>query len=176
MQYTPINQEIEKIENFIPFIEKFSVKKVIFVSSTSVYADENEIVTEELVTEEIREKPVGLIVEDDPELRNFILSILKGNGNFTPRTRYVSVGSMSGDVIQLSASILRSVDLQLSGSGLGSWTKEEVKLLFSEILPEMFLLASQNKIKVNIEKVNLADIEKMWNTEVLDGKRLVVVI
>ncbi|SHH42224.1 quinone oxidoreductase family protein [Flavobacterium johnsoniae] len=105
-----------------------------------------------------------------------ILSILKGNGNFTPRTRYVSVGSMSGDIIQLSASILRSVDLQLSGSGLGSWTKEEVKLLFSEILPEMFLLASQNKIKVNIEKVNLADIEKMWNAEVPDGKRLVVVI
>lgn len=105
-----------------------------------------------------------------------ILSILKGNGNFTPKTRYVSVGSMSGDIIQLSASILRSVDLQLSGSGLGSWTKEEVKLLFSEILPEMFLLASQNKIKVNIEKVNLADIEKMWNAEVPDGKRLVVVI
>ncbi len=105
-----------------------------------------------------------------------ILSILKGNGNFTLRTRYVSVGSMSGDIIQLSASILRSVDLQLSGSGLGSWTKEEVKLLFSEILPEMFLLASQNKIKVNIEKVNLADIEKMWNAEVPDGKRLVVVI
>lgn len=105
-----------------------------------------------------------------------ILSILKGNGNFTPRTRYVSVGSMSGDIIQLSASILRSVDLKLSGSGLGSWTKEEVKLLFSEILPEMFLLASQNKIKVNIEKVNLADIEKMWNAEVPDGKRLVVVI
>ncbi|WP_149207387.1 quinone oxidoreductase family protein [Flavobacterium johnsoniae] len=104
----------------------------------------------------------------------FILSILKGNGNFTPKTRYVSVGSMSGDIIQLSASILRSVDLQLSGSGLGSWTKEEVKLLFSEILPEMFLLASQNKIKVNIEKVNLADIEKMWNAEVPDGKRLVV--
>ncbi|MGN7812735.1 quinone oxidoreductase family protein [Flavobacterium sp. 22076] len=103
-----------------------------------------------------------------------ILSILKGNGNFTPKTRYVSVGSMSGDTIQLSASILRSVDLQLSGSGLGSWTKEEVKLLFSEILPEMFLLASQNKIKVNIEKVNLADIEKMWNAEVPDGKRLVV--
>lgn len=103
-----------------------------------------------------------------------ILSILKGNGNFTPKTRYVSVGSMSGDIIQLSASILRSVDLQLSGSGLGSWTKEEVKLLFSEILPEMFLLASQNKIKVNIEKVNLADIEKMWNAEVPDGKRLVV--
>jgi len=105
-----------------------------------------------------------------------ILSILKGNGNFTPKTRYVSVGSMSGDTIQLSAQILRSVDLQLSGSGLGSWTKDEVKLLFSEILPEMFLLASKNILKVNIEKVNLSDIEKMWNAEVVDGKRLVVLI
>ena len=105
-----------------------------------------------------------------------ILSILKGNGNFTPKTRYVSVGSMSGDTIQLSAQILRSVDLQLSGSGLGSWTKDEVKLLFSEILPEMFLLASKNILKVNIEKVNLSDIKKMWNAEVVDGKRLVVLV
>ncbi|MBJ2124194.1 zinc-binding alcohol dehydrogenase family protein [Flavobacterium sp. IB48] len=105
-----------------------------------------------------------------------ILSILKGNGNFTHRTRYVSVGSMAGDTIQLSAQILRSVDLQLSGSGLGSWTKEEVKLLFSEILPEMFLLASKNILKVNIETVHLSDIEKMWNAEVPDGKRLVVLV
>lgn len=105
-----------------------------------------------------------------------ILSFLKGNGNFTHKTRYVSVGSMSGDTIQLSAQILRSVDLQLSGSGLGSWTKEEVKLLFSEILPEMFLLASKNILKVNIETVNLYDIEKMWNAELPDAKRLVVLI
>lgn len=105
-----------------------------------------------------------------------ILSVLKGNGNFTYKTRYVSVGSMSGDTIQLSAQILRSVDLQLSGSGLGSWSKEEVKLLFSEILPEMFLLVSKNILKVNIETVNLSDIEKMWNAEVPDGRRLVVVI
>jgi len=105
-----------------------------------------------------------------------ILSILKGNGNFTHKTRYVSVGSMSGDTIQLSAQILRSVDLQLSGSGLGSWTKEEVKLLFSEILPEMFLLASKNILKVNTETVYLSDIEKMWNSEVPDGKRLVVIV
>jgi NADPH:quinone reductase-like Zn-dependent oxidoreductase len=105
-----------------------------------------------------------------------IFSFLKGKGNFTHKVRYVSIGAMSGDTIQLSAAILRSVDLQLSGSGLGSWKKEEVKLLFSEILPEMFLLAAQNKIKVNIETVNLTDIEKAWNIEVPDGKRLVVMI
>jgi hypothetical protein len=83
---------------------------------------------------------------------------------------------MAGDAIQLSAGILRSVDLQLSGSGLGSWTKEELKLLLSEILPEMFLLAAQNKIKVNIEEVNLVDIEQTWNADISDGKRLVITI
>ncbi|KQB42378.1 zinc-binding alcohol dehydrogenase family protein [Flavobacterium aquidurense] len=105
-----------------------------------------------------------------------IFSFLKGKGNFTHPVRYVSIGAISGDSIQLSAAILRSVDLQLSGSGLGSWTKDEVKLLFLEILPEMFLLAAQNKLKVNIETIPLADIEKMWNAEVPDGKRLVVMV
>jgi NADPH:quinone reductase-like Zn-dependent oxidoreductase len=105
-----------------------------------------------------------------------IFSFLKGKGNFTHKVRYVSIGAMSGDTVQLSAAILRSVDLQLSGSGLGSWTKDEVRLLFSEILPEMFLLAAQNKIKVNIETVSLSDIEKMWNADVSDGKRLVVIV
>lgn len=105
-----------------------------------------------------------------------ILSVLKGNGSFTNKIRYVTIGGMAGDSIQLSSGILRSVDLQLSGSGLGSWSKEEVKLLFSEILPEMFFLAAQNKLKVNIETGNLVDIEEMWAKEVSDGQRLVVLI
>ncbi len=109
-------------------------------------------------------------------IAELILSALKGNGSFTHKVRYVNIGSMAGEAIQLSAGLLRSVDLQLSGSGLGSWSKDEVKLLFSEILPEMFLLAAQNKIKVDIEEVNLIDIEQMWNADVSDGKRLVVTI
>ena len=105
-----------------------------------------------------------------------ILTALKGNGSFTNKIRYVTIGGMAGDNIQLSSGILRSVNLQLSGSGLGSWGKEEVKLLFSEILPEMFLLAAQNQLKVNIETVSLADIEEAWAREVSDGKRLVVIV
>ena len=103
-----------------------------------------------------------------------ILSSLKGNGSFTHKTRFVSIGSITGDKIQLSAEILRSVDLQLSGSGLGSWTKEEMKQLISEILPEMFQLLAENKLKVDTVSVSLKDIEKLWGMEVSDGKRLVV--
>ena len=103
-----------------------------------------------------------------------ILASFRGKGSFTHRVRFVSVGSVTGDKIQLSAENLRSVDVQLSGSGLGSWTKDEMKLLFSEILPEMFALAADNKLKVETESVCLADIDKLWNMEAPDGKRLVV--
>lgn len=105
-----------------------------------------------------------------------ILSALKGNGSFTNKIRYVTIGGMAGETIQLSSGILRSVDLQLSGSGLGSWSKAEVRLLFSEILPEMFHLAAENKLKVNIEEGSIVDVETMWSAEVPDGKRLVVII
>lgn len=105
-----------------------------------------------------------------------ILASLKGKGSFTHQTRFVSIGAVTGDKIQLSAENLRSVDLHLSGSGLGSWTKDEMKKLFSEIIPEMFQLAADNKLKVDIEKVSLTDIEKLWDMEMPDGKRLVVTI
>jgi nucleoside-diphosphate-sugar epimerase len=39
---------VSKIKNTLPFIEKSSIKKVLFVSSTSVFSDECEFVTEEI--------------------------------------------------------------------------------------------------------------------------------
>jgi len=105
-----------------------------------------------------------------------ILATLKGRGSFTPRTRFVSVGAMTGDLIQLSAANLRSIDLQLSGSGLGSWTRGQVRALFSEILPEMFRLAAEGKIKVATAGVELSGIETLWEELELDGKRLVIQI
>jgi NADPH:quinone reductase-like Zn-dependent oxidoreductase len=103
-----------------------------------------------------------------------ILASLKGNGGFTHKTRFVSIGSMTGDTIQLSAENLRSVDLQLSGSGLGSWSKQEVTQLITSILPEIFELAAEGKINIETETVDLKDIGNVWQMTVGDGKRLVV--
>ena len=74
----------------------------------------------------------------------------------------------------ISAANLRSVDLQLSGSGLGSWTKSQVRTLFTGILPEMFQLAASGKLRIGTVNVALRDIEKLWNMDVPDGRRLVV--
>lgn len=105
-----------------------------------------------------------------------ILSALKGNGGFSHHTRYVTVGGMMSDSITLSSSILRSTAIQLSGSGLGTWTPEELKLLITEILPEMFQLAADGKLKIETVNIPLKNIEKAWEMGIDGGKRLVVLI
>jgi NADPH:quinone reductase-like Zn-dependent oxidoreductase len=105
-----------------------------------------------------------------------ILGALKGTGAFTHRTRFVSVGSMTSDTIELSSEILRSVNLQLTGSGLGSWTREEMKLLITDIVPEAFRLAAAGKLKVDTMLIALEDVEQIWDADLTSGKRLVIVI
>ncbi|MCJ7933935.1 MAG: zinc-binding alcohol dehydrogenase family protein [Chryseobacterium sp.] len=105
-----------------------------------------------------------------------ILKAIKGDGAFSHTTRLVSVGGMSGDSIQLSSQILRGTDLHISGSGLGSWTKKEMQLLFSQIIPEMFQAAVNGKIKIETENADIKNIESIWNAELPSGKRLVITI
>jgi len=72
--------------------------------------------------------------------------------------------------------LLRSVDLQLVGSGPGSWGPEEMKQLLTKIIPEVFELAVEGKISMDIVKIPIEEIEDAWNIEVPGGKRLVVTI
>jgi len=124
-----------------------------------------------------RETPIDIVIDylwGHPA--TLILNALKGNGRFTPRTSYISIGSMAGDSILLSSAILRSTDLQLTGSGLGSWTKDEVAVLFKNIMPEVFDLAAQGKLKAAVETCHMEDIEQVWNRDISCGKRLVVLL
>ena len=124
-----------------------------------------------------QETPIDVVIDylwgHSAEL---ILNALKGHGGTSHRTRFVSVGGMAGDTITLSSSILRSTDIQISGSGLGSWSRAEVKQLITEILPEMFQRAAEGKLKIETVPVHLKDIEKAWHMQVDGGKRLVVLI
>jgi NADPH:quinone reductase-like Zn-dependent oxidoreductase len=105
-----------------------------------------------------------------------ILNAIKGNGSFTNKVRFVSVGSVTGDIVQLSAAVLRSVDLQLTGSGMGAWSKAQVRKLFGEILPETFGLAAAGKLSVATTKVDWQDGTGFWNADVPPGRRLVVTL
>lgn len=108
-----------------------------------------------------------------------IITSLKGGGGintFAQKVRIVSVGSMAGEDITLASGVLRSSAIELLGSGLGSFTQENMEKFRTEILPEMFQLAADKKLTIETESAKLENIEKAWQQEATPGKRMVVVI
>jgi nucleoside-diphosphate-sugar epimerase len=77
---------VAKIQNIIPFIEKSSVEKVIFVSSTSVYSDVNSIITEETIPNPDTESGRQLLEAEH---------LLQSNSNF--QTTIVRFGGLIGE-------------------------------------------------------------------------------
>ncbi|WP_396198438.1 SDR family NAD(P)-dependent oxidoreductase [Flavobacterium sp.] len=79
---------VAKIEHLIPFIENSTVKKVIFISSTSVYADTSPIST---VTEESILHPDSESGKQLVEVEN----LLRNNSNF--QTTIIRFGGLIGE-------------------------------------------------------------------------------
>ena len=77
---------VEKIETLIPFIERSTIKKVLFVSSTSVYGDVNEIITEEAIPNPETESGKQLLLSE---------TILQNNQNF--ETTILRFGGLIGE-------------------------------------------------------------------------------
>ena len=77
---------VSKIRNVIPFIEKSSVRKVLFISSTSVYNDDDPFVTEETIPKPDTESGKQLL---ETEL------LLLSNTNF--KTTALRFGGLIGD-------------------------------------------------------------------------------
>lgn len=73
---------VAKIQNIIPFIEKSLVEKVIFVSSTSVYSDDNSIITEETIPNPDTESGRQLLEAEQllQSNKNFQTTILRFGG------------------------------------------------------------------------------------------------
>jgi len=79
---------VAKIQNIIPFIEKSSVEKVLFVSSTSVYEDTSDL---RIITEETKPNP-------DTESGKQLLEaeqLLQNNSNF--QTTILRFGGLIGE-------------------------------------------------------------------------------
>jgi nucleoside-diphosphate-sugar epimerase len=77
---------VSKIQNILPFIEKSSVEKVIFVSSTAVYADDNSTVTEASKPQPETESGKQLLETE---------TLLQNNTNF--KTTVVRFGGLIGE-------------------------------------------------------------------------------
>jgi nucleoside-diphosphate-sugar epimerase len=77
---------VQKIKTLIPFIEKSTVKKVLFVSSTSVYSDDNSLINEDSKPQPETESGKQLL-----EAEHF----LQNNSNF--QTTVIRFGGLIGE-------------------------------------------------------------------------------
>jgi len=77
---------VQKIQNLIPFIENSSVQKLVFISSTSVYSDNNSIITEATTPQPDTESGKQLVAVENRLLSNL---------NF--KTTAIRFGGLIGD-------------------------------------------------------------------------------
>ncbi len=77
---------VKKIHNLIPFIENSKIEKIIFISSTSVYADDNSVVTEATKPQPNTESGKQLLT-----VENLLIS----NSNF--KTTVIRFGGLIGE-------------------------------------------------------------------------------
>lgn len=77
---------VEKIKTLIPYIEKSTVKNVLFVSSTSVYGEVDTTITEETIAKPDTESGKQLLEAE---------TLLQGNSNF--KTTILRFGGLIGE-------------------------------------------------------------------------------
>jgi NADPH2:quinone reductase len=89
-----------------------------------------------------------------------------------PRTtRWVEVGESAGKTISLPGAVLRSIDLRLLGSGFGAVPFEGVL----SAIRELFSLAAEGALTVDVDTVPLAGVETAW-TRNDQGRRIVFTV
>lgn len=125
-----------------------------------------------------RENPVDIVLDylwGRPA--EIIIQTLGGDGDNHPETpvRLINLGSLSGTNINLDCNIIRSSKLEILGSGLGSYSKTEFSNFYKTTLLELFELASQGIVSVDVVVEDLKNIEQAWNRDT-NGKRLVIKI
>ncbi|QKZ13852.1 zinc-binding alcohol dehydrogenase family protein [Spirosoma sp. KUDC1026] len=99
-----------------------------------------------------------------------------GINQFTHPVRIVTVGSMAGETIGLSSGSLRSSAIEILGSGLGSLSADAFRQMNTDILPDLFQLATTGGLILDTDVRPLADVATAWNQDIAPGKRLVIQI
>ena len=84
--------------------------------------------------------------------------------------RLIQIGEKAGTSISLSADSLRTSGLQIFGGATG-FTPESI----GEATNQVWDLLRADKLHMDIERVPLKDIEKIWKRTDFEGKRIVVI-
>lgn len=89
-------------------------------------------------------------------------------------TRFIQVGSMTGETISIDASTLRSTGITLQGVGIGSVPLDVMARTRSEALPKLFDMLAAGTLHMTTTERPLRDIETVWATKEPSGTRVVI--
>jgi NADPH:quinone reductase-like Zn-dependent oxidoreductase len=89
----------------------------------------------------------------------------------TQRLRWIEIGQMAGATIQCSAMLLRSKNIEISGSGIGPISMKEMFKNLEHMVP----MVMEGKLTTSVVTIPLKDIEKKWE-ETADARERVVVV
>lgn len=89
-------------------------------------------------------------------------------------TRFVQVGSMTGESISVNASTLRSTGITLQGVGIGSVPMETLIRARTEALPKLLAMLEAGQLQMSTAVRSLADIESVWAASEPSGTRVVI--
>ena len=88
----------------------------------------------------------------------------------TKETRLVQVGESAGATIALPAAVLRSAALTITGTA-GIPPRE----VLVDAMQQVLARAARGELRMNTERVALADIESVWQRREASGRRVVVI-
>lgn len=94
------------------------------------------------------------------------------NVTLQQRIRIVAVGEMAGSKIALNVASLRSRDIELIGSGIGSLSPQAIANYLQNDLLEMFQEAAAGNLRLEVDVVPLSEVEQVWHS----GQRTVLTI
>lgn len=118
----------------------------------------------EIFRKEIKENGVSVVLDYlwGASAESLIAAVAgHGSGEAEPRIRYVQIGSLSGQTINLSSGVLRSSGLELLGSGLGSVSNEVLVKNIGEFMKAIV----PGKFKMDARAVPLTQVAEAWNSK-----------
>ena len=158
--------------------EKTLQKLKILGADEIIFLKHDETYIIQVIKEIHRQTPIDVVIDYlwGRPVELIIQAIQMEGEKINPRkVKIVTVGDMAGQNIALNSGDLRSADIELIGSGLGTYSPKDLMEFSTKILPEMFALAAKGKLKIEIQKEKLENIETAWNNDV-DGKRTVIMM
>jgi len=88
----------------------------------------------------------------------------------TREARFVQAGESAGPTIKLPAAVLRSIPLTMMGTG-GIPSRE----ILVDAMEQVMTRGARRELRIETERVEMAQIERAWNRPGQPGRRLVVV-